>query len=68
LSDSEFLPGWKKCPGVAETMIRAGFFYGEHQRHPWPDALLEILAAGGSGYHFFDKYADRIVIIKGNIA
>ncbi|MFH1165004.1 MAG: hypothetical protein V1852_13330 [Pseudomonadota bacterium] len=23
LSDSEFLPGWKKYPGVAETMIKA---------------------------------------------
>ncbi|MFH0724770.1 MAG: hypothetical protein V2B19_00195 [Pseudomonadota bacterium] len=22
LSDSEFLPGWKKYPGVAETMIK----------------------------------------------
>lgn len=30
-----------------------------------PDTLLQILAAGGSGYHFFDKYADRIVMIKG---
>jgi hypothetical protein len=23
LSDSEFLPGWKKCPGVTKTMIKA---------------------------------------------
>ena len=30
-----------------------------------PDKLLEILSAGGSGYHFLDKYADRIVIEKG---
>lgn len=30
-----------------------------------PDKLLEILSAGGAGYHFFDKYADRIVIEKG---
>jgi len=28
------------------------------------DALLEILAAGGSGYHFFDTHVDRIVIEK----
>lgn len=27
-----------------------------------PDELLDVLAAGGSGYHFFDKTADRIVI------
>jgi hypothetical protein len=25
LSDSEFFPGWKKCPGLAETMIKASF-------------------------------------------
>jgi hypothetical protein len=25
LSDSEFLPGWKKCPGVAE--LRRGIFF-----------------------------------------
>jgi uncharacterized protein len=31
-----------------------------------PDTLLQVLAAGGSGYHFFDKYADRIVLIKGS--
>lgn len=29
-----------------------------------PDELLDVLAAGGSGYHFFDKLADRIVIQK----
>jgi len=27
-----------------------------------PDELLDVLAAGGSGYHFFDKLAPRIVI------
>jgi hypothetical protein len=26
LSNSEFLPGWKKYPGVAETKIKAKFF------------------------------------------
>ena len=30
-----------------------------------PDELLDVLAAGGSGYHFFDKLAPRIVIEKG---
>ena len=29
-----------------------------------PDQLLDVLAAGGSGYHFFDTLADRIVIEK----
>ena len=29
-----------------------------------PDELPEVLAAGGSGYHFFDKLAPRIVIEK----
>lgn len=27
-----------------------------------PDKLLEIISTGGSGHHFLDKYADRIVI------
>jgi uncharacterized protein (DUF4213/DUF364 family) len=29
-----------------------------------PNELLNVLAAGGSGYHFFDKLAPRIVIEK----
>ncbi len=29
-----------------------------------PDELLDILAEGGSGYHFFGKSADRVVIEK----
>ena len=29
-----------------------------------PDQLLDVLAAGGSGYHFFDKLAPRMVIEK----
>ena len=29
-----------------------------------PDTLLDALAAGGSGYHFLDTLADRIVIEK----
>lgn len=31
-----------------------------------PDKLLDIISTGGSGYHFLDKYADRIVIEKNN--
>ena len=29
-----------------------------------PDELLDVLAAGGSGYHFFGNLAPRIVIEK----
>jgi uncharacterized protein (DUF4213/DUF364 family) len=29
-----------------------------------PDELLDVLASGGSGYHFFDNIAPRIVIEK----
>ena len=29
-----------------------------------PDELLEVLAAGGSGYHFLDSLATRIVMEK----
>lgn len=29
-----------------------------------PDELLDVLAAGGSGYHFFDTLADRVVLVR----
>ncbi|MDY6971848.1 MAG: DUF364 domain-containing protein [Thermodesulfobacteriota bacterium] len=29
-----------------------------------PDELLDVLAAGGSGYHFLDSLAERIVVAK----
>jgi uncharacterized protein (DUF4213/DUF364 family) len=29
-----------------------------------PDAFLDILAEGGSGYHFFSKSAEKIVLIR----
>lgn len=29
-----------------------------------PDELLDVIAEGGSGYHFFEKSAERIVIRK----
>lgn len=29
-----------------------------------PDELLDVLSEGGSGYHFFGKYAERTVCIK----
>ena len=30
-----------------------------------PDQLLDVLTAGGSGYHFRDTLADRIVVMNG---
>jgi hypothetical protein len=29
-----------------------------------PDELLDVIAEGGSGYHFFEKSAERQVFIK----
>lgn len=29
-----------------------------------PDELLNIISEGGSGYHFFGRYAERTVISK----
>lgn len=29
-----------------------------------PDELLNIISVGGSGYHFFGRYAERTVIRK----
>ncbi len=32
-----------------------------------PDELLDIISEGGSGYHFFGKFAERIVIEKNEV-
>jgi uncharacterized protein len=29
-----------------------------------PDAFLDVLAEGGSGYHFFGKSAEKIVLVR----
>lgn len=29
-----------------------------------PDALLDTLAEGGSGYHFFGKLAEKVSIVR----
>ena len=29
-----------------------------------PDRLLDIISTGDSGYHFLDRYAERMVLIK----
>ncbi|MDT8377324.1 MAG: DUF364 domain-containing protein [Desulfotignum sp.] len=32
-----------------------------------PDKLLEIVSLGGSGYHFLDRYTERIVTLKNSV-
>ena len=49
LPDAFFRRGIKKIGSVAVTK---------------PDELLDILAEAGSGYHFYEKYASKIVIEK----
>ena len=51
LPDAFFRRGIKKIGSVAVTK---------------PDELLDILAEAGSGYHFYEKYASKIVIEKNN--
>jgi uncharacterized protein (DUF4213/DUF364 family) len=29
-----------------------------------PDAFLDVLAEGGSGYHFFGRSAEKVVLIR----
>jgi uncharacterized protein (DUF4213/DUF364 family) len=29
-----------------------------------PDAFLDVLAEGGSGYHFFGRSADKVVLVR----
>ena len=31
-----------------------------------PDAFLDMLAEGGSGYHFFGKSAEKVVLVRRN--
>jgi len=31
-----------------------------------PDAFLNVLAEGGSGYHFFGKSAEKVVLVRGH--
>jgi uncharacterized protein (DUF4213/DUF364 family) len=33
-----------------------------------PDAFLDVLAEGGSGYHFFGRSAEKVVLTKQAIA
>ena len=49
LPDAFFRRGIKKIGSVAVTK---------------PDELLDILAEAGSGYHFYEKSASKIVIEK----
>jgi uncharacterized protein (DUF4213/DUF364 family) len=53
--------------GPTASMLPGAFFRrgvtvmgGDHVTHP--DDLLDILSEGGSGYHFFGKSAERVII------
>jgi hypothetical protein len=48
LSDSEFLPVWKKYPGVADTMIKAGMYLSRLGRKvPLFELLRELNSPHG---------------------
>lgn len=49
---------------LPEALFRRGVRIVGGVRVTHPDRLLDIIAGGGSGYHFLDKYAERIVIMK----
>ena len=49
---------------LPEALFRRGVGIIGGVRVKNPDRLLDIIASGGSGYHFLDKYAERIVIMK----
>jgi hypothetical protein len=49
--------GFRTCFSIGGS----GWWGGEVTH---PDKLLEIASLGGSGYHFLDRYADRIVTLK----
>jgi uncharacterized protein len=64
--DAEIAVMGPTASSLPEPLFKRGVRIVGGVRVTKPDALLQILAAGGSGYHFFDKYADRIVMIKKN--
>jgi uncharacterized protein len=33
-----------------------------------PDAFLDVLAEGGSGYHFFGRSAEKVVLVRNAMA
>ena len=49
--------GYAMIPFIQREMV-------EHKKWIDEDELLDIISEGGSGYHFFGKYADRTVIVK----
>ncbi len=47
---------------LPEPLFKRGVRVGGGVWVTRPDELLDVLAGGGSGYHFFDRLADRVVI------
>ena len=48
-----------------DAFLRRGADILGSVRIPRPDAFLDLLAEGGSGYHFFGRSVEKIVLVRG---
>jgi uncharacterized protein (DUF4213/DUF364 family) len=47
-----------------DAFLRRGADILGSVRVPQPDAFLDLLAEGGSGYHFFGRSVDKVVLVR----
>ncbi|MGE0257523.1 MAG: DUF364 domain-containing protein [Alphaproteobacteria bacterium] len=47
-----------------DAFLRRGADILGSVRIPQPDAFLDLLAEGGSGYHFFGRSVDKVVLVR----
>lgn len=47
-----------------DAFLRRGADILGSVRIPTPDAFLDLLAEGGSGYHFFGRSVDKVVLVR----
>lgn len=50
---------------LPEALFRRGVRVAGGVRVTDPDALLDLLAEGGSGHHFFGRSAQKVVLVRG---
>jgi uncharacterized protein len=53
---------------LPDAFLARGADYLGGVRITYPDAFLDLLAEGGSGYHFFGRVAEKVVLARRNIA
>jgi uncharacterized protein len=49
---------------LPDALLRRGVDVLGGVRVTAPDAFLDVLAEGGSGYHFFGRSAEKVVLVR----